>query len=224
MSATTKSLAWLGLATGALAVTALAVAQPAERSKDRKRSNMRQHKEMESKAPGMEEMMAVWMKYATPGKRHALLDPTVGVFDAKIKMWMDPSASEPEVSTGVMMSKWILGGRFIESHYKSTFMGAPFEGLNILGYDNYTKMYESSWRDTFGTMTYKTTGTVDPTGKVFTFHGVMQDPAQGGALIKTLDVTTVIDQDHYVFVSHHSMPDGSMMKIMEISYTRKNKS
>ena len=42
-------------------------------------------------APSQEEMMKAWMAAATPGDAHKKLEPFVGSFMVKTKMWMDPS-------------------------------------------------------------------------------------------------------------------------------------
>ncbi|RMH30520.1 MAG: DUF1579 domain-containing protein [Planctomycetota bacterium] len=172
-------------------------------------------------APSFDEMMAEWMKYAEPAEHHRLLQPMIGDWHVMGKMWMDPSQSEPTVMHGEAHHEWVLGGRFMLIKYKSEFMGMPFEGMGMNGYDRYLQQYQSFWWDTFGTMTYQSVGTVSPDGKVFTYQGAMQDPAMGGALKKTKDVIRIISNDKHVMQMHHQMPDGSWMKVMELTYTRK---
>src|SRR5512132_4066810 len=78
--------------------------------------------------PDEKAMMEMMMKAATPGEQHKKLDAFAGTFDAKLKMWMDPS-KPPEESTGTAESKWVLGNRYLEQHYEGSFMGQPFSGL-----------------------------------------------------------------------------------------------
>ena len=58
--------------------------------------------------------MEAMQKAATPGDAHKKLESMVGTFDAKVKMWMDPS-KPPEESTGTSESAWVLGNRFVET-------------------------------------------------------------------------------------------------------------
>jgi len=168
----------------------------------------------------MEAMMAEWMKYSEPSEHHRLMQPMIGTFHVVGKMWMDPSQSEPQVMTGKSTTEWILGGRFALTHYKSEFMGMPFEGMAMMGYDRFLQQYQSFWWDTMGTMTYQTVGTVTPDGKVFTFNGAMQDPSMGGAMVNTREIVRIINNNKHVMVGHHQQPDGSWMKMMELTYTR----
>ena len=53
-----------------------------------------QDKPAEKAAPApMDEkaMMEMMQKLATPGEAHKKLDPLIGTWDSKVKMWMDPS-------------------------------------------------------------------------------------------------------------------------------------
>ena len=218
MKITNKVTTCLGLALGAAVVMGALIAQPGERRRDQDR--MQDRARQPADMPSMEDMMAEWMKYAEPGEHHRLMEPMIGTFKVTGKMWMDPTASEPEITHGESTTRWVLGGRFAMTRYTSTFMGMPFEGLGITGYDRYRQQYQSFWWDTFGTMTYQTTGSVSPDGKVFTSEGAMQDPALGGAMVRTRDITRVISRNKHIMQMHHQAPDGSWMKVMELTYTR----
>src|SRR5687768_2128667 len=89
-----------------------------------------QEKPEKAKPGAMDEkaMMEAMQKAATPGDAHKKLDAMVGTFDAKVKMWMDPSKPAEE-STGTSVSTWVLGNRFVETKHEGTFMGQPFSGM-----------------------------------------------------------------------------------------------
>lgn len=200
----------------------LALAQPSERRRDQdRRRDQQQQRDPAAAQPSFDEIMAEWAKYAEPGEHHRLLEPTIGTFAVSGKMWPEPGASEPIMMGGESVTKWVLGGRFAMTHYNAEFMGQPFEGMGMVGFDRYTQRYQSYWWDTFGTMTYETTGSVSPDGKTFVFHGSMLDPAQGGAVVRTRDIIRVVDNNTHSMEMHHTLPDGSWMKVMEITYTRK---
>lgn len=169
--------------------------------------------------PDEKAMMEMMMKAATPGEQHKKLEPFAGTFDAKLKMWMDPS-KPPEESTGTAESKWVLGNRYLEQRYEGTFMGQPFSGLGYTGYDNVSKKYFMNWMDTSTTGVMAMTGKWDAAGKIMTFSGTVIDPMTGKPC-KITEKVTVADNDHHSFEMWGPDPAGKNYKMMEVSYTRK---
>jgi len=167
----------------------------------------------------MEQAMEAWAPYAEPGRHHALLEPMVGEWHAHGRFWMSPNAPAMEAE-GTMTNKWILGGRWLEGHYRGEFMGTPFEGISTTGFDKQKKVYLGTWRDTMLTGMLTSQGMVDDTGKVFTFYGEHFDPMQQ-RVVQVKDVIKVVNNDKHVMTSYHQQLDGGMMKVMEITYTRK---
>ena len=90
--------------------------------------------ETKAKMPSQEEVMAEMMKFANPGDNHKALDPLVGTWKSSSKMYMGPG--EPQVSEGTCERSWIMGGRFLLAKHTGVMAGAPFEGMEIMGYDN----------------------------------------------------------------------------------------
>ena len=180
-----------------------------------------QDKTAEKKAqpPAMDEkaMMEMMQKAATPGDAHRKLEPMVGTFDAKVKMWMDPSKPAEE-STGVSENTWVLGNRFIETKHSGTFMGQPFSGIGYTGYDNVSKKYVGTWMDTASTGVMTSTGAM--AGNVMTATATMSDPMTGKTSNATMK-TTVTDKDHHTMEMWGPGPDGKNYRMMEITYTRK---
>jgi len=89
--------------------------------------------------PDMAAMQAAWEKAATPSETHKkLIAMTVGTWTTQNKMYMDPK-KPPMESTGTSENKAVLGDRFVEEHYTGTFMGKPFTGLGLTGFDNTTQ-------------------------------------------------------------------------------------
>jgi hypothetical protein len=171
--------------------------------------------------PPMDEKAAMEMmaKYATPGPAHKKLEAFAGTWTAKNSMWMDPS-KPPTTSEGTAEQKWVLGGRFLEQRFEGTMMGAPFSGLGYTGYDNYRKVYTSTWMDTMGTMTLNMTGRFDKAGKVMTCTGKMDDFMTG----KTVTYTTkaiLVNADEIVWEMWNPGMDGKVYKSVEVHYTRK---
>src|SRR6185369_10993578 len=145
--------------------------------------------------PDEKAMMEAMAKAGTPGEAHKKLEPMVGTFDVKAKMWMDPSKPAEE-STGKTESKWVLGNRFVQENFEGTMMGQPFSGVGYWGYDNVTKKYNGTWMDSMGTAMMNSTGKMDASGKVLTYTSMMNDPMTG-KLVKITEKVTVTDNDHH---------------------------
>lgn len=168
-----------------------------------------------------QEMMKKMAAFATPGPNHKYLESFTGDWTAEVKMWMQPG--QPPVTTQYKMtSEMIMGGRYFHYHVKGSFMGMPFEGKSIIGYDNFKKKFVSMWIDNMGTGIYMTEGTLDKTGKVRTETGLWDDIATGGK-VKVKMVTKSGDKDKFLFEMYYAggMYGPKEVKAMEIAYTRK---
>ncbi len=166
-------------------------------------------------------MMETYMKLATPGEHHKHLAHGVGTWDCAIKMWMAPG-SPPMESTGVAEMRWVLGGRFVETVYKSNepFMGQSFEGRGLDGYDNHAQKYVGSWVDTMGTMMATSEGHCDGSGKVRTMVSEFTDPMSGQE-VTTKSVTKVVDADTFTVEMYVASPDGGEFKNFEMTAKRR---
>lgn len=125
--------------------------------------------------------MALYAKMATPNEMHKKLQGLVGKWTQKNTFEM---GNGPEESTGTCEYRPLHEGRFVIGDIACKFkvkgedgkeMEFPWTGFNLLGYDNVTKQYQSCWCDSMGTGMYLLPGTVDASGKVITFSGVMKD-------------------------------------------------
>jgi hypothetical protein len=163
-------------------------------------------------------MMDVMMKAATPGPNHQLLTSISGDWTFKIRMWMNPSAPATE-STGTVAYTPLLGGRYVQGQYRGDMMGMPFEGLGLMGYDNVSAQFQTSWVDNMGTMITFLTGTYDPATKAITYTGRMDDATQPGTKVKVRQVIRIESPDSHV-MEWYETRDGKETKTMEIVYTR----
>jgi hypothetical protein len=173
----------------------------------------------DKKPPAMPDpaMMQAMEKAGTPGAEHKKLDAFAGTWTTKATFWMVPGA-DPMTMTGSSESKWTMGGRYLEETFKGDFMGMPFEGHGVTGYDNVKKQYWGSWIDNMSTGMMTSTGSGD--GTTFTFTGTMADPMT--AKDSTINQkVTVTDADHHTMEMWAPGPDGKMYKSMEIVYSRK---
>ncbi len=168
--------------------------------------------------PEMAKAMEMYAKLAAPGEPHEELARFDGEWDVVSKFWMAPG-QEPMASTGASKNKMILGGRYSLQKYESTFMGKPFNGLGITGYDNVTKEYQSVWMDDMSTAIMFGTGKELEDGSV---EIVMKytDPMDGKDKAMR-SVSRWLEDGSTVFEMFGPGPDGKEYKTMEMVYSQK---
>ena len=182
----------------------------------------------DAKQPSEAEMMAMMTELAKPGENHKLLANSVGTWTYTVKFWMNPDPnSPPSESTGIAVTKKVLGGRFfISEHTGKMQMPGPdgkmmdmeFKGISTEGYDNVKKKFVSSWVDNMGTGIMNSEGTYDPAAKALTYHAEYE--AMPGMKTKIREVIKLTDKDHHTFEFYEDR-GGTEVKTMEIKYTRK---
>lgn len=179
-----------------------------------------------------EEMQKLMEKYAEamkPGEHHKKLDGFVGTWDVKIRMWYAGPDGPVAESTGVAESKWILGKRFVQDHFKGEFlMPTPdgqvnkemFEGIGMTGYDGIRNVYIGNWADSMSTMMLHFKGSMSQDGKTLTMYAEMDEPMSNvyGRMIRS--VTRWVDADTYVFTMY-DLHAGDNHKVMELTYKRR---
>jgi hypothetical protein len=164
--------------------------------------------------------MKAWMDYATPGDAHKAMAKGAGNWEGETTMWMTPGAP-PMTSKSSSSSKMAMGGRYEISSFSGNFMGQPFEGMSIMGYDNSKKAFVSTWIDNMGTGIMHMEGTADASGKTITMSGKMTDPSNGREC-DMKEILTFVDDDHHTMEMYGPDPaTGKQFKNMEIKFTRK---
>ncbi len=167
-----------------------------------------------------ESNMDALKRLTLPGEHHEHLNAIVGKWKTELRIWLSPDG-DPIVTTGEAETRWILGRRFVETTYRAQFMGQPFEGKGVEGYDNYAKQYVGTWRDTMGTYTRLFTGQCEEDCRVRTMVAEFTDPVSGQQLTNRT-VTSLIDDDGYRFESLLVAPDGQTFKTLEMTARRQN--
>ena len=167
--------------------------------------------------PGMEEMIKKAEAAGTPGAAHKALEPLVGNWTAEVKSWMTPGAP-PTVSQATAKSTWVMNGRFVQQEFTGDFMGKPFRGVGLTGYDNTKKKYSNVWIDDMHTSMFTSEG--EGENNVITLEGKYDCPITDRKDLPMKQVLLIVSQDKHVF-EMHDPTKGSDSKTMEITYTRK---
>ncbi len=164
--------------------------------------------------------MKAWMDYAVPGEPHKSLAKANGNWNAEVTHWMAKDAP-PTTGPASSSNKMIMEGRYQQSDFRGNMMGMPFQGMSITGYDNYKKVYVSTWIDNMGSGIMKMEGPWDEASKSMTLKGSMLDPATGKEC-KMREVFKLVDDNTQVMEMYGPDPKtGVEYKTMEIKFTRK---
>jgi hypothetical protein len=169
--------------------------------------------------PEMEKMMMKAEVAGTPGAAHKALEPLVGNWSAAVKCWMAPDAP-PTVTKGKATSKWVMKGRFVQEEFDGEFMGKPFRGMSLTGYDNLKQKYTVVWVDDTSTAMVTSEGVAAEDGKTITLEGKFDCPMTDEKDVGMKQVIRVVSQDKHIF-EMHDLRKGDNSMVMEITYTRK---
>ena len=169
--------------------------------------------------PEQKAEMEAYMKAGTPGSPHQALASSVGSYDLKIRSWHAPGAPAME-DTGTATRTMALGGRVLVEDVKSSMMGMPYTGHAMMGFDNVTGKYWSTWNDSMSTGIMVNEGTCDAQAKACSFTGSWNDPIKKTP-VKARMTTRWTNPTTEVFELYAPGKDGQEMKMMEITYTKK---
>jgi hypothetical protein len=152
-----------------------------------------------------------------PGPEHQVMKDDVGTWDATVEAFMAPEAP-PAVSKGTETNRLTAGGLWLVSDFKSEFMGQPFEGHGVMGWDPAKKKYVGTWVDSMTTTVSQSESTYDAATKTFT--GWMEGPDETGKTVKTKAVTQLQSPDSKVFTMYRTI-EGKEVPTLRITYTRR---
>ena len=173
-------------------------------------------KEPEMTAEQKAEMEA-YQKAGTPGPQHQALAATAGKYSMKSKSWPAPGAP-PMEDSGTVTRSMSLDGRVRVEDVTCTMMGSPMTGLGMMGYDNVSGKYWSTWNDSMSTGLMVSQGTCD-TKSSCTFDGTWNDAVKKGP-VKSRMTSRWTSPTTEVFEMYGPAKDGKEYKMMEITYTK----
>jgi hypothetical protein len=169
--------------------------------------------------PSPEAIAKAFAEAAQPTAEHQKLQPLAGNWTYTSKFWMDPS-QPPMESTGTIQRKWILGNRFLEESVtgKGPDGKTDFEGRGVVGYDKTQQKYTMGWICSMGTGLMTSLGTVDASGKTFTFDTEEYCPIRQRKVKGRQEVR--IDSDDKHVMTMYEVENGKEQKVMELTAVR----
>lgn len=154
-----------------------------------------------------------------PGAAHKTLEALAGKWNYSSKFWKSAEA-KPEETTGTAENAMIYGGRFLKQEVKGAWMGEPFEGMGITGYDNIRGQYQTLWIDSMATGMMWISGQYDSSTQTLNQSGANSCPLTGEKNRQGRSEWKVTDNDHNTYTAYMASPDGKESKMMEIQYQR----
>ncbi len=153
-----------------------------------------------------------------PSAEVEILKKWVGNWDATIES--AGRDGKPVTSSAKMTAK--LCGRWLISDFDGTFMGGPFIGHEVLGYDPIAKKYVLNWIDSAATSFSTGEGLYNPATKTLTVTVSGRDDATGKtATWRQVDIWK--DADHHEWTLRTiSAKDTKESVQMTIRYSRKS--
>ena len=170
--------------------------------------------------PATSEQQQAMAAYAAAGalnENHEFLQKFAGEWEMKTTAWMAPGAP-PVESRSTCRAETILGGRFLLLRFVGQMFGQPFEGWQIVGYDNLQKKYIAFWIDGTATAFFLTSGV--RADSVIEDVGLWPDPLTGGQQ-KVRDRLALVGPDEFTYEMYMGLPGGKEFKSLENRCTRK---
>jgi hypothetical protein len=165
-------------------------------------------------AEDMKKMMEGAKKWTSPSAAHDRLKEFVGKWDLTATMMGRPAGK----SKAEFVS--ILGGRFVKQEFDGQLMGMAYQGLGLIGYDNFKQAYVSTWIDSTNTYKLDSQGKFDQSGKALIFYGTMDEYLTGENDKEVKFVYRWKDADHFSFEIHDLAIGESNTMVIEIQYAR----
>lgn len=167
---------------------------------------------------GMDEAQAAEMQKVMPGAAHAALGKLAGE-------WMTATEFTPAPGAEVMKSHgsstivMTLDGRFLHDLSKGEMMGMPVMSTKVIGFNNGSKKYETTWTYTMSTGMLVGIGESTDGGKTVEFKGSFDEGPAGGGIQSMRMTLRVESDDAFVW----EMRDGGEAAgpVMVTRYTRK---
>jgi hypothetical protein len=166
-------------------------------------------------AGGKDACMAAMEEMGRRAPEHANLEPFVGTWDARVRMWMGPG--DPMESGGVMQNTLELAGKWLRHEFQSD---EGFAGSGFMGFNKATGKYEGFWIDTMSTFMQTESGDYDARTKTFHMTSQLLCPIAKVPLDKRT-VIRIESADRHVMEMYFSGQGQPESKAMEITYTRR---
>ena len=155
---------------------------------------------------------------ARPGPEHEILARDEGVWEAKVELRVDPNG-KPTTAKGVETITVIGDGLWQLKDFRGEFLGVPYRGHTITGYDQRKKAYVGTWVDSLASGLTTIEGTFDK--KTNTLSARIEGDCPDGTAMKTRATTEHKADGTRVFTLYSPPEMGPEFAMMTITSTRR---
>ncbi len=148
-----------------------------------------------------------------PQAEHAWLQQFVGEWESQTESHFDPDR-QPEMSKAIERIR-PLGGFWIVNETDAEMMGAPFHGIQTLGYDPKKKLFIGTWVDSLSSAVWTYEGTLNAERTALTLYSEGPCPTSPDKLTKIKDVLEITDPNHKLYTSYILDTHGEWTLCME---------
>ncbi len=156
--------------------------------------------------------MPEWMK---PAKQHKELAESCGEFSVRGMYFPAPGAPAMEM-VGTAKREMIMNGYYVKETFSSEWMGMPFKGTLIQGFDTLSKTYQSIWIESASPFMSYMVGKEKDGVITSTFEA--PDPMSGAM---TKHRSTYTRDGGTSVLTMYVTKDGAEHKSMTMTYTKK---
>lgn len=154
-----------------------------------------------------------------PTKQHEWLQQKLaGEWETTVTIHMP---GQPAMTSRGTAATRPLGRFWIQSEHRGDMMGAPYVGLQTLGFNAEKQQFVGTWIDSMSDYQWNYRGQLNDKRNQLTLLCEGPCPMKPGGLSSFKEVLEVQDDDHLTFTSSVQQDDGSWQKGMEIKYVRK---
>jgi len=156
-----------------------------------------------------------------PQPEHQWLQQFVGEWESETESHMDPDR-EPEISKAIEHIR-PLGAFWIVNEIDAEMFGAPFHGIQTLGYDPQKHQFVGTWVDSVSCALWTYEGTLNKERTALTFYSEGPCPTSPDKLSKIKDVLEFKDKYHKIYTSYVLDSHGDWTLCMEARGVLKGK-
>ena len=146
-----------------------------------------------------------------PGKQHEILKRMDGSWEAEYTMAMMPD----QVVHATEVNR-LIGGMWLVSDFEADYMGMPFEGHGVTGWDPVKEQYVQTWVDSMSAHMSMSYGTLDEAADVIEYRGVgydmMGNPTESRSVVTlgedAMEVEMFMGGEPFMTIRYTRAPDG----------------
>lgn len=154
-----------------------------------------------------------------PGSEHTWLKQFVGEWNSEAHIMMAPG-QPPTIAQGKEVVRSV-GELWVVGELNSVFVGQPFTGVMMFGYDTRKKQFISTWIDSMETHLWQYVGTLDKESNTLTMTTEGPNPMMPGQTAKFKEVFEFKTPDHRVLTSSVQGADGEWITMITVHYHRR---